>query len=313
MNTPALPLTCWIVTEGLAGTENQCIGVAEALGLIPEIKRISLRAPWSWLSPYLGFECAWTFTPALVGPWPDLVIASGRKSIAAARYIKKQSKGKSFVVQIQDPRVSTKQFDLVAVPKHDPTRGDNVIVTTAAPNKITPEKLAAGRDAFPQFERLPSPRVAVLIGGNSKSHSLSSARATELIAQLNNIEGGLMITASRRTGPENEKLLREGLSGPNIFFWDGTGPNPYMGMLGWADFILVTADSTSMLSEAASTGKPTYVIPMDGGSPRLDAMQRNLTQSGQIRPFTGHLEPWAVTPLMDATNIATEIRRRMAL
>jgi mitochondrial fission protein ELM1 len=85
-----------------------------------------------------------------------------------------------------------------------------------------------------------------------------------------------------------------------------------MGMLAWADFILVTADSTSMLSEAASTGKPTYVIEIDGGSPRLDAMQQNLMEAGCIRAFEGRLESWPATRLEDAAKVATEIRRRMA-
>jgi hypothetical protein len=98
--------SCWIVTEGLAGTENQCLGIADAMGLCPEVKRIRLRTPWKQLSPYLGFETAFSFKgDSLAGPYPDLVLASGRKAIAAARYIKKQSAGKSYIVFVQDPRV----------------------------------------------------------------------------------------------------------------------------------------------------------------------------------------------------------------
>src|SRR5262245_41653904 len=126
-------ITCWIVTEGLAGTENQCLGVAEALGIMPEIKRIRLRQPWKSFSPFLGFEQNMTFSPPLQPPWPDLLLASGRKSIAASRYIKKASGGRTFTVQIQDPRISPSYFDLVAVPEHDPARGENVIVTAASP------------------------------------------------------------------------------------------------------------------------------------------------------------------------------------
>lgn len=91
-------MKCWIITEGLAGTENQCIGVAEALGVEAEIKRVALRQPWKSLSPWLGFESGSVFEPALSPPWPDLLIASGRKSIAASRFIRKASKGKTFTV-----------------------------------------------------------------------------------------------------------------------------------------------------------------------------------------------------------------------
>jgi mitochondrial fission protein ELM1 len=310
--SPALSATCWIVTEGLAGTENQCIGVAEALGVMPEIKRITLRQPWKLLSPYLGFENANSFAPDLTPPWPDILIASGRKSIAASRYIQKMSGGQTFTVQIQDPRISPKHFDLVAVPKHDPTRGENVIVTTAAPNKITPVKLAVAREEFKQFADLPSPRIAVLVGGSSQSYTMNADTVRKLADQLKALDAGLMITTSRRTGAQNEQTLKAALADKQAYIWDGQAPNPFMGMLAWADFILVTADSTSMLSEAASTGKPTYLIELEGGSPRLNDMQRNLEESGNIRRFEGTLESWPVIPLNDAQKVATEIRRRLS-
>ena len=318
-------INCWIVTEGIAGTENQCIGVAEALGVAPEIKRINLRMPWKTLSPYLRVESAATFTPALCPDpeygWPDLLIASGRKSIAASRYIKKQSGGKTFTVQIQDPRISPKHFDLVAVPKHDPTRGENVIVTTAAPNKITPEKLKDARKEFATFESIKSPRVAVLIGGESKTYSFDKERMYEISQQLGTLDVGLMITTSRRTPDECKYLLQNMLEASDIdtehFIWDGHGQNPYMGILAWADTILVTEDSTSMLSEAGTTGKPVYMIEMDRKAnkrqSRIDKMHENLRQSGCLRDFTGNLETWPYEPLNDATLVANEIRKRMNL
>ena len=303
-------INCWIITEGLAGTENQCVGVAEALGLTAEIKRIGLLQPWKMLSPYLGFEQSWTFSPALSGPWPDLLIASGRKAIAAARYIKRANPT-TFTVQIQDPRVNPGQFDLVAVPAHDPTRGENVLVTTASPNRITAEKLEAAKKQFPQFSKFKNPRVAVLIGGTSKAYAMTPAITRKLCEQLKAIDASLMITASRRTGAENEQILKDALS--NHYIWDGSGENPYFGLLAWADFILVTADSASMLSEACSTGKPTYLIPMDGGHPRIDKLHDSLRQSGCLRDFDGFLEAWTYEPLNDATMIANEIRKRINL
>lgn len=304
---------CWVVTEGMAGTENQCLGVAEALGLAPDIKRIGLKEPWKTLSPYLGFECACSFTPTLEPPWPDLLIASGRKSVAASRYIKRMSGGKTFTVQIQDPRISSRHFDLLAVPEHDPARGENVIVTIASPNRITSSKLAVARGEFSQFSALPSPRIAVLIGGTSKAYTMTPAIMEKLVARLKTLKGGLMITTSRRTGAENERRLRESLKNSGHFIWDGHGPNPYFGMLAWADFILVTADSASMLSEAATTGKPVYMIELEGGTKRLNAMQENLIRHGAVRRFDGHLEEWDYKPLNDARKIADEIRKRMDL
>ncbi len=306
-------LHCWVITEGMAGTENQCLGVAEALGVEPIVKRVKLRQPWKVFSPYLGFECASSFEPALEGPWPDLLIASGRKSVAAARYIKRKSEGKTFTVQIQDPRVSPKNFDLVAVPAHDPTRGENVIVTAAAPNRITDRGLTIARNDFAHlFAMMPSPHIAVLIGGNSKAHTMSAFGMERLGAQLAGLNGSLIITASRRTTEEQKQAFLKGLGNHPHYFWDGTGANPYLGMLAWANAILVTADSVSMLSDAATTGKPVYMIPMDGGSKRFDKFHQNLLNHGVIRRFTGTLEPWSYEPLRDSALIAAEIMRRMA-
>lgn len=307
---------CWIITEGMAGTENQCIGVAEALGVMPVIKRIALRQPWALLSPFIGLEQSWTFKgDALKAPWPDLVISSGRKSIAAARYIKKKSGGKTFIVQLQDPRVKPREFNLVAVPAHDKLRGDNVIVTQGTPNRITPQRLDQGRDDFSEMLRgVRNPRVAVLIGGNSKAYTLTAENMRALAAQLKELDRlgfGLMVTASRRTGDDNLALLRHALKDTKAFLWDGQGPNPYFGLLGWADFILVTADSASMMSEAATTGKPVYIIPLEGGSAKFDRLHGGLLERNIIRPFNGNLQPYIYEPLHDAALIAREIERKM--
>ncbi len=301
--------TCWVVSEGIAGTENQCIAVAEALGVSFEIKRITLREPWKSLSPYLGFEQAWSFSPALCPPWPDLVIASGRKSIAASRYIKRASGGKAFTLQIQDPRIDPAAFDLVAVPYHDPTRGENVIVTDAAPNRITPEKLIGARDSFPELSALPAPRIAVLIGGSSKAYTLTPEIMRKLCAQLGDVNGSLMITPSRRTGADNVKILKDSL--PGAYIYDGNGDNPYFAMLALADIILVTADSTSMISDACSTGKPVYMIGLEGGHPRIDALHNHLIDLGVLRRFDGDLETYSYEALQDAQKIAQAIIERM--
>ena len=304
----------------MIGTQNQCVGVAEALGVEPVIKTVSLRQPWKALSPWLGFEMACTFAPSLTPPndasWPDLLIAAGRKSIAAARYIKKQSGGKTFTVQLQDPKTHPDQFDLVAVPHHDPLRGDNVVVTHGAPNRLTPEKLDQAKQEFtPSFKDMPEPRIAVLIGGNSRTHKMTAEIMRQLVADLKALtlaqNASLMVTASRRTGEENLKILQDGLSNTGAYIWDGTGDNPYFGMLGWADHILVTSDSVSMLSDAGTTGKPVHMIPLLGTSSRFDRLYNHLQEIGVMRPFAGNLESWEYEPLRDALMVASAIRTAM--
>jgi mitochondrial fission protein ELM1 len=302
----------WIITEGMAGTENQCLGIADALNAEPHIIRIDLVQPWRWLSPYLGFECDFTFRPRLTPPWPDIVLTCGRKSLAAARFIKKQSGGKTFTAHIQDPRIPAKFLDLIAVPAHDQRRGANVIVTDAAPNRITLQKLAAARQTFSHLEKLPTPRIAVLIGGNSKTHLLNAAHMEGLAQSLKNLQGGLMITTSRRTGAENIAILQRALAGQKTEIYTGEGHNRYLGYLAWADMILVTEDSASMISDACTTGKPVYRIPMQGGSAKFNRFYQHLQNKGVLRVFKpDDMVPFTYQPLADSRKVADAIKSRL--
>jgi len=303
-------INCWVLSEGMAGTENQCIGVANALGIPYKIKQIKLKEPWNSLSPYIGFEKEWSFSPPLTPPWPDILIASGRKSIAPSRYIKKTSKGRSFTVQIQDPRINSKHFDLVAVPEHDPMRANNVIVTKASPNKITNTLLNKAKKEFSEIEKLKSPRIAVLIGGSSKAYDMTYEITENLSRELKNIKGSLMITCSRRTGEVNKAILQKNLDDNSNFFWDGNGKNPYLSFLAWADYIVVTADSASMISESCTTGKPVYMIDLDGGARRISRLHNNLIKHGALRKFVGKLDNYSYEPLDDAQIVAQEIKKR---
>ncbi len=298
--------TCWIVVEdGLTGTLNQCLGVAEALGLETTIKPISLRQPWKTLTPWLGLEQSWTFKPPITPPWPDVLITAGRKAIAASLYIKKKNP-QTFTVHLQDPKIAPHNFDLVAAPAHDNYTGPNVITTTAAPNRVTLASLST-HPHFAEFANLNSPRVAVLIGGNSHTHTLTPQIMNNLVAQLKSLNAGLMITTSRRTGEKNLEILQN--SGLKAYIWDGTGDNPYLSMLASADYIIVTNDSVSMLSDAGSTGKPVYIVELEGGSPKFNRLYKTLQDKNVIKPFAGNLQPWTYEPLNDAQLIANEITR----
>lgn len=304
----------WVITEGMAGTENQCVGVAEHITddfrVDFDVMQINLREPWRTLSPYLKLETSRSFDPKLTPPWPKFLITSGRKAIAASRYIKAQSSGRTKTLHIQDPRISSHHFDMVAVPHHDPMRGNNVIVTDASPNKITPKRLDENALQFPALRQLNVPRIAVLIGGNSKAYTMSEEITETLAKRLAVINGTLMVTCSRRTGEKNRAILETYLNVSPNYFWSGEGDNPYFGYLALADFILVTADSASMISEACSTGKPVYMIDLDGGAKRIDRLHRHLMQKGCLRRFDGVLEKYDYTPLNDARLVADEVKRR---
>lgn len=311
---------CWVVTEGIAGTENQCIGVAEALGIVPVVKRVKLRFPWKQLSPWLRIGHAYALAPdsdPIDAPWPDIALVSGRKAVGAGLDIKRRSGGKTLLVQIQDPKLPARLFDLVVTPQHDDIRGDNVIVTTAGLHRVTPHKLASHSVLWQdRLSALPAPRAAVMIGGNSRAHQMTAAATEKLadgLSKLAQAGVSLMITASRRTGTENTALLREKLRGDNIFFWDGQGENPYFGFLALADYIIVTEDSVSMASEAISTGKPVYIAALEGGARRLNNFHRLLQDQGYTRPFDGALDTWHYTPPRDTEKVAAAIAQKLNL
>jgi hypothetical protein len=313
-----LDLTCWALTEGFAGMESQCVGLAEALGLPCAIKRVRRpRMPLKYLPPSLWPNpLSHTQEDILAPPWPDVLISSGRGSVAAALAVRRASAGKTFTVHIQTPYVSSSRFDLVVIPQHDSLRGDNVLVTRTALHGVTKERLAEAAQRFSaHLSYLPRPLIAVLVGGSNKYQSCSPQTmhrlADQLIAAARECGGGLAITTSRRTEEENERLLRDRLQAVPLFFWDGMEENPYLGLLALADAIVVTSDSVSMVSEACSTGKPVHVFNMGGGHKKLRQFHKTLMDDGVTRPFAGKVEQWSYDPPNETEKIAGIVRDRL--
>ncbi len=314
------PDTCWVVTDGKAGMEVQCVGLAEALGFEPWIKRIQVTKPWRWLPPRLVPDPLATIGPKrdrLAPPWPEVLIASGRQTVASSMAIRRASGGRTFTVQIQNPVVGPAAFDVVVAPQHDRLTGPNVIETIGGLNRVTEARLRAAAAKFgPAFAHLPRPLIVVALGGNNRAYRFTRAIARRLgedLAQLCRAEGtGLLVTASRRTSPSTLALLRAALQGCAAEIWDGAGENPYLGYLGLADAFVVTGDSVNMVCEAATTGKPVYVVELAGGSAKFARFHQVLRQAGVTRPFTGRLEHWNYQPLRDTETTAAEIRRRLA-
>jgi uncharacterized protein len=312
--------TVWAVHDGKVGMANQVIGLAEALGLPFAEKRLAVRAPWRHLAPQLWLRPLAALGPEgdrLAPPWPDLLIACGRLAIAPALAAKRASGGRIFWVQVQDPRYARHAVDLMVVPGHDPARGENVMPTLGAVHRVTPARLAEAAHRFASLlAGLPRPLVAVLIGGSNRVFRMTDGRFTAFADQLAGLSRqgiGLAVTPSRRTGAEHARLLRERLGGQAAYVWDGSGDNPYFGLLGLADAVLVTADSVSMVSEAAATGKPVHVVDLEGGSAKFTRFHCAMRDAGITRPFTGAIERWSYAPPDDTARAAAEIRRRLAM
>jgi mitochondrial fission protein ELM1 len=314
------PPIVWALHDGKPGMASQALGLAEALNLPIVEKRLAVRAPWRHLIPQLWlrpFAALGGGGDRLDPPWPDILIGCGRNSAAPALAVKQASGGRTFWVQVQDPHFARDRIDLMVMPAHDRAAGANVFRTVGAVHRVTPEKLAREAARFASvLGDLPRPLVAVLLGGSNSVYRVTTALAENFVRQLAALTDrgyGLAVTPSRRTGPEIVALVRARLAGRKAYIWDGTGDNPYFGLLGAADAIIATADSVSMVSEAAATGKPVHIVDLEGGSAKFERFHGAMRDAGVTRPFTGGIEQWRYTPLDDTARAAAEIMRRVAL
>ncbi|QAU25451.1 nucleoside-diphosphate sugar epimerase [Dyella sp. M7H15-1] len=281
---------------------------------------LSPRAPWSWFSPHfvLGGRLALPraqrdiFAP----PWPDVAIGCGRSAALLTRMLRKLASGHCHAVQILDPRITPTHWDTVITPRHDPLSGTNVLQPLGSLNPIDDAWLEDGREAWPTLGKLPSPRVGVLIGGPRSGIRIDADYARHLVARLlarQHAEGGsLLILASRRTPDAVMEVLRAAVRDVPGLFWSGAddSSNPYPGVLGWADRLVVTPDSVNMLSEACSVGctvQTLVSLPLPG---KLARFHQSLRETGLLHDLDSH-SPVRQTPFRETEAIAAEVRRRM--
>ena len=268
MTTPRI----WVLLGPRTGDNNQALALAEALGLPFETRTLAynpLQALSVWL-PATSMTLDAASRKYLRAPWPDLIIAIGRRSVPVARWIKRQSRGRTRLVRIGHPRIDPKLFDLVITTRQYPVPpGDNVLLLPLAMSRFsTPPE-----PTLDEIEWLagPSPPHRLLaIGGATKYWSLSADRVTAAIEALQGRAGTLIVATSRRTDPAVTEAVRAALS-PTSRLVDGAFPR-FPVLLGEADEIFVTGDSVSMLSEAILTGKPVGLVPIeqdDKGRKRL--------------------------------------------
>jgi mitochondrial fission protein ELM1 len=314
--TPAgdTPLV-WVLHDGKAGMASQSLGLAEATGFPFVEKRLSVRLPWAWLPPQLWLAPFWAVGGTggpLRPPWPDLVIACGRNAAMPALAIRRASGGTTIAAQIQDPRIGRGEFDMMFVPEHDRLRGPNVVVTKGALHRVTAQRLALERQRFPALEALPRPVLGVLIGGSNRAYSLTLPRLAEIAdaiaAAVRESGGSAVLTPSRRTGDAGVALLRDRLKDLPAVVWDMTGDNPYYAYLALSDAFLVTADSVSMISEVAATGKPVHVVELAGGDAKFTRFHQAMGAAAITRPFCGRIESWSYAPLDDTARAGAALR-----
>ena len=310
----------WTLTDGHAGNRRQAEALAGALGLGPaQDWLLQPRLPWSVSAPrnFAGAQHAFgtDFAAALEHP-PRLAIGCGRQAALATRLLRACG---SKAVQVLDPRIDTRHWDLVIAPGHDGLRGDNVISSMGSLNPVDDLWLARARLDSPQLATLPSPHTVLLVGGPTRHAALGDAGFLTLLRDLRaraRSEGGsFSAVASRRTPARwRDAMVEDDPSLPGVRWRDERdGPNPYASLLARADRLVCTPDSVNMLSEAAATLAPVFVWSTGIASGRLRLFLDALRSSGRVRDLDDALAPFAVEPLRETMRIADEVKRRLGL
>jgi mitochondrial fission protein ELM1 len=312
--------TCWALSDGAAGNVRQATALAGALGIPTVDLRIRVRQPWAALSPHLLLGAQGAIRTldgaSLEPPWPDIAIGCGRRAALATRALRQWSGGRTFTVQILDPRIDPQAFDVVIAPQHDRVLGENVIRSLGALNPVDDAWLQAGRAAFPLLGEHEAPRTAVLIGATNSAQRIDRTYFDTLLEQLAawqaHDNGSYFVSASRRTPSAITVHLRNAFAAWPGVFWGGTedGANPYAGFLGWADRIVVTPDSVNMISEASATGKPVYTFTPRAITGKLAGFHAELRASGHLRTFDAVTERPQPAPLAETRAIAELVRER---
>ena len=318
----------WVLADDRAGNRAQCLGVADRLPISSVIKEIRYTAAGKWPNMLRGASLR-GITPEskkqLLGqPWPDVVIAAGRRCAPVSRWIKRQSPSTK-LVHLMWPDAPANAFDCIVLPSHDKDHKElpQIMRVLGAPHRISPQILEASATEWqPKLAGVASDaKIAVLVGGSSKHGKFTDADYHRLGALVKTLatanHGSVMLTTSRRTGTSGEKILHEHLNTLPMHSHNWNSPketkNPYLGYLALADAIVVTADSIAMCSEACATHKPVFLYQPIHLSPKHQRFCNTLIATGYAYPleedFVSEIrQPLKSAPLDSAATIAEHIK-----
>ncbi len=310
-------LSLWVLTDGKIGDDVQCLAVAAALATDFEKRVIAPRWPWHWLAPWGPmdpYDAPHKQASPIAPPYPDLLIASGRRAIPYARAVKRASGGKTFVVIMKDPRIATRHADLIWAPAHDRLTGANVFSTLTSPHGLAAKIAEARGNSAQAIAKLPRPMLGVVLGGPSGGAHFNARATADLTQKILNAKkdfASLAVIASRRTPAGLLRTIGEAVAGPDVMVWDGAGDNPYIDILANASALIVTADSHNMMSEAVATGAAIYAWRPPGLVRKLAWFVDQLEALGAVRPLDGNVKTFAAAPIDATAEIVAEIKRQM--
>jgi len=304
-----------LLSEGMHGMISQVEGLAKALDLEFTHHTVELQNFWKLFPPKLTPISQKTFKKIDADDF-DVIISCGRKSVIPSIYLKQNSDKKVTNIHIQDPKVNLDNFSYVIAPEHDGLNGENVFSTKGAIHYLTKKeinnhtnylkgRLETGKDYF-----------LLVLGGPTKHYDYSDEKLLNIfnlfndLVKKNNLQG--IIVPSMRT-PKNIIELARNKLGEKSLVINTIDKKAYLSALSLAKYIAVTCDSTSMISEAALTGKPIYVanIPAKKNDFRIKRFHKLFSQLNIIKKLDDKLETWHYENLDETSRIAKKIKKQL--
>ena len=307
-------LKALLLTQGMHGMVSQVEGLAKALNLNYKHQEIKLKKFWNFIPPFL--------TPISMSVLENqfifdskVIISCGRKSVIPSLALKKKYKEKIFTIHIQDPKVSLDKFDLIICPEHDNITGSNVIKTTGAIHYLS-EKEISKENNYLKIDKENKKIIAFIIGGPNKYYTFSEKEIDFLFNKIKSIftmdKYKLVVIPSYRTPSDIIKKAFNSFGHDHMVIKD-VDKKAYLSALSISDYIVVTCDSTSMISEAAITGKPIYVAQMNSSKNNL-RFQKFFSQFKQlniIKDLTDKIDLWSYSKLDEVNRISPLINEEI--
>ena len=304
-----------LLTEGLHGMVSQVEGLANALDLDFIHEKIELNNFWKFLPPKITPVKNFVFKNK-IDEYSNIVISCGRKSVIPSIYLKNKYNSKIINIHIQDPKVSLNNFDFVVVPEHDGLTGENVLTTKGAIHYLTKDELVLSQN-YLKLKIDPKKKiVSFIIGGPNKYYSYDDNIVDNIFLKLkksfiqNNYQA--IIIPSMRT-PEKIIEKAQNYFDKNQIVIPKVDKKAYLSSLQLADHIVVTCDSTSMISEAAITGKPIYVaqMPTIKNNQRFKDFFKLFESLNIIKNLDTSVEDWNYQKLDETERVSSYIKEKI--
>ena len=304
-----------LLTEGMHGMISQVEGLAKALDLDFTHHKVELNSFWKPFPPKFAPISQIVFKKINVNDF-DVIISCGRKSVIPSIYLKKNSKKNIVNIHIQDPKVSLDNFNFIIAPEHDGLVGKNVYQTKGAIHYLNLDEINHQTNYLKDRLDLNKEYFLLILGGPTKHYDYSDKNILNILDLFNdlltknNLQG--IVIPSMRT-PKNIIELSKNILGNSSLVIETVDKKAYLSALSLAKYICVTCDSTSMISEAALTGKPIYVadIPTDKNDQRIKKFRELFSKLNIIKKLDTSLEIWSYKKLDETSRIAEEIKKEL--